>query len=163
MLLYHFMVIELYLLDVKTHLMWFKTRWGAIWHLKFFSLLLYLKNLRAASFFFFLQSCIFSSFMALYLPVIMLQKQKTTPVRASSRQDSRRPICGLEQLQQGRVCLAEFPLTLGPGMTNTKSQACFQNSLQHRTLFHCPISQGRQSKSKMGDQKSNTSQAQIGC
>lgn len=50
--------------------------------------------------------------MALYLPVIMLQKQKKTPVKASSRQDSKRPICGLEQLQSGRACLAKFPLIL---------------------------------------------------
>lgn len=50
--------------------------------------------------------------MALYLPVIMLQKHKKTPVKTSSRQDSKRPICGLEQLQWGRARLAKFPLTL---------------------------------------------------
>lgn len=37
--------------------------------------------------------------MVLYLPVIMLQKHKKTPVKASSRQDSKKPICGPEQLQ----------------------------------------------------------------
>lgn len=50
--------------------------------------------------------------MALYLPVIMLQTHKETPVKAGSRQDSKRPICGPEQLQTGRARLAKFLLTL---------------------------------------------------
>lgn len=50
--------------------------------------------------------------MALYLPVIMLQKHKKTPVKTRSRQDSKKPICGLRQLQEGKAQLAKFPLPL---------------------------------------------------
>lgn len=94
-------------------------------------------------FYCFLRSCIFSSldFRVLYLPVIMLQKPRKMPVKASSRQDSKRPICGREQLQQGRARLAEFLLTL-VSRTNPKSRTCFQSHPEHRTLFHCPGSKG---------------------
>ena len=79
--------------------------------------------------------------MVLYLPVIMLQNHRKMLVKASSRQDSKRPICGLEQLQKGRARLAEFLLTL-VSRTNPKSWTCFQSHPEHRTLFHCPGSKG---------------------
>lgn len=89
--------------------------------------------------------------MALYLPVIMLQKQKKTPVKASSRQDSKRPICGLEQLQEGRTCLARLPLTLARHDKPLELDLLSEQSLA-QDIISLPWTQ-RTAKSKRGDKK----------
>lgn len=96
-----------------------------------------------SSFYCSLRSCIFSSLdvMVLYLPVIMLQNHRKMLVKASSRQDSKRPICGLEQLQKGRARLAEFLWLWSAGQT-PGARLAFKVILSTGTLFHCPGSKG---------------------
>ena len=111
-----------------------------------------------------LRSCIFSSldFRVLYLPVIMLQKHRKMPVKASSRQDSKRPICGLETAATGQGVPGRVPSDSGQ-QDKPQEPDLLSKSSWAQDIISPPWKQRLQSKSKGAAEKGNMGKAQGGC